>query len=150
MPSNHLIVHRPIHLFRLLTMVVVLSHHPHTHTHGNKSASSEHPIRTDSLRGWQAEKHYNPAAKRVPEGCLAPPTRGPGDRPKLINSHNNEDEREDSSPLIEGVYIMGLHWISVSCRGLASRKCYNPRGIMGVAHALVKATSVGGEQHANT
>ena len=115
-----------------------------------KHAGGEQPILTDSLRRWDAEKHYNPAAKRVPEGCLAPPTRGPGDRPKLINNHKNEDEREDSSPLIEGVYIMGLHWISFSCRGLTSRKCYNPRGIMGLAHALDKATSVGGEQPANT
>ena len=32
MPSNHLIVHRPIHLFHLLTMVVVLIQHPHNVT----------------------------------------------------------------------------------------------------------------------
>ena len=35
-----------------------------THTHGNKSASNEHPIRTDSFRCWEAGKHYNPATKQ--------------------------------------------------------------------------------------
>ena len=50
-----------------------------------KHAGGEQPILTDSLRRWDAEKHYNPAANRVPEGCVARLPERPGTKKSTTN-----------------------------------------------------------------